>query len=146
MIPESPLLGALRECKVSWFRPAKVRLSENQMSELTDSENGIFFGCWNGYNGPEWGMERYKTISDLENEHGKALHVKVNWNGKTEGIQFENHYMKFIESKTRHYIDGINDLPTEITQEGRCEGTQKNGERCKRYSPCRIKGHSDWWD
>lgn len=143
MIPESPLLGTLKETSFSWFRPAKGNLSDEQMRELTDIENGIGFGCFNGYSQPVWGMRRYKTISDLENEHGKALHVKVNWNGKTEGIQFENHYMKFFESKTRHYIDGINDLPTEITQEGRCKGLQKNGERCKRYSPCRIKGHSD---
>ena len=85
------------------------------------------------------------TLPFLHQHHSttKTKQQERSWNGKTEGIQFENHYMKFFESKTRHYIDGINDLPTEITQEGRCKGLQKNGERCKRYSPCRIKGHSD---
>jgi len=146
MIPESPLLAELRESPISWFRKAIGHLSPDQQEHLADREQGIGLGCWNGYDGPEWGMMRYKTISDLENEHGKALHVKVNWNGKTEGIQFENHYMKFIESKTRKFIDGINDLSIETTQEVRCEGTQKNGERCNRYSPCRIKGHSKRWD
>ena len=137
MIPESPLLAELRESPISWFRKAIGHLTPDQQEHLTDRKNGIGFGCWNGYNGPEWGMMRYKTISDLEKEHGNALHVKVNWNGKVEGIQFENHYAKFMESKTRKFIDGINDLPTEITQEGRCKGLQKNGERCKQYAPCR---------
>ena len=143
MIPENPLLGTLRESPISWFRPAKGVLSDESKIELQDSNKSIYFGCWNGYDGAEWGMMRYKTISDLENEYGKALHVKVNWNGKTEGIQFENHYMKFIESKTRKLIDGINDLSIETTQEGRCEGYNKIGDRCKRYSPCSIKGHRD---
>ena len=137
MIPESPLLAELRESPISWFRKAIGHLTPDQQEHLTDRKNGIGFGCWNGYDGPEWGMMRYKTISDLEKEHGNALHVKVNWNGKVEGIQFQNHYMRFYESKTRKFIDGINDLPTEITQEGRCKGLQKNGERCKQYAPCR---------
>lgn len=141
MIPESPLLDPIRECHVSWFRKAKVYLTDEQKNELRDEENGIFFACWNGHHGPEWGMERYKTISDLEKEHGNALHLKENWNGKTEGIQFENHYLKLFDSETKNSIRGIKDLPTQLTQEGRCEGTQKNGERCKRYSPCSIKGH-----
>ena len=105
-------------------------------------ENSIYFGCWNGYEGPEWGMERYKTLSDLENEHGKALHVKINWNGKTEGIQFENKWFSFNMMKSSEKkIEGINDLPVEATDEGRCKGLKKDGERCKRYSPCSIKGH-----
>jgi len=137
MIPESPFLSHLRTSPYKWFRKAIVMLTPEQREDLTDLENGIGFGCWNGYNGPEWGMVRYKTISDLEDEHGKALHVKVNWNGKVEGIQFENHYAEFMDSKTRNFIDGIKDLPTEITQEGRCKGLQKNGERCKKYAPCR---------
>lgn len=137
MIPESPFLSHLRTSPYMWFRKAIGMLTPEQREDLTDRENGIGFGCWNGYNGPEWGMVRYKTIFDLEDEHGKALHVKVNWNGKVEGIQFENHYAKFMDSKTKNFIEGINDLPTEITQEGRCKGLQKNGERCKKYAPCR---------
>ena len=94
MIPENQLLGSLRESSISWFRPAKVHLTNEQLLELRDEENSIYFGCWNGYDGPEWGMERYKTLSDLENEHGKALHVKINWNGKTEGIMFSTGFFR----------------------------------------------------
>jgi len=142
MIPENSLLGTLRESSLSWFRPANGFLSEEDKIELQDSNNDIYFGCWNGYNGAEWGMQRYKTLSDLENEHGKALHVKINWNGKTEGIQFENKWFSFNGMKSSEKkIKGINELSIETTQEGRCEGHNKNGDRCKRYSPCSIKGH-----
>ena len=142
MIPENPLLGTLRESSLSWFRPAKSLLSDESKSELQDSNNDIYFGCWNGYDGPEWGMKRYKTLSDLENEHGKALHIKIN--GKIEGIQFENKWFSFRGMKSSEKkIKGINELSIEMTQEGRCEGYNKNGDRCKRYSPCSIKGHRD---
>jgi hypothetical protein len=147
MIPENQLLGSLRESSLSWFRPANVHLTNEQLLELRDEEKSIYFGCWNGYNGPEWGMQRYKNLSDLENEHGKALHVKVNWNGTKVGIQFENKWFSFKGMKSSEKkIEGINDLPIETTQEGRCEGAKKDGERCKRYSPCKIKGHSKRWD
>ena len=142
MIPENQLLGSLRESSISWFRPAKVHLTNEQLLELRDEENSIYFGCWNGCTGAEWGMKRYKTLSDLENGHGKALHIKVNWNGKTEGIQFENKWFSFNMMKSSEKkIEGINDLPVEATDEGRCKGLKKDGERCKRYSPCSIKGH-----
>jgi len=144
LIPENQLLGSLRESTISWFRPANVHLTNEQLLELRDEENSIYFGCWNGYDGPEWGMQRYKTISDLENEHGKAVHVKINWNGKTEGIQFDKKFFSFSMMKSSEKkIEGINDLPIETTQEGRCKGIQKNGERCKRYSPCKYKGHKE---
>ena len=144
MIPENPLLGTLRESPISWFRPAKSLLSDESKSELQDSNNDIYFGCWNGCDGPEWGMKRYKTLSDLENEHGKALHIKINWNGKIEGIQFENKWFSFRGMKSSEKkIKGINELSIEMTQEGRCEGYNKNGDRCKLYSPCSIKGHRD---
>ena len=144
MIPENPLLGTLRESSLSWFRPAKGFLSEESKIELQDSNNDTYFGCWNGYNGAEWGMMRYKTLSDLENEHGKALHVKINWNGTKVGIQFENKWFSFRGMKSSEKkIKGINELSIETTQQGRCEGYNKNGDRCKRYSPCSIKGHRD---
>ena len=112
------------------------------MLGLRDEGNSIYFGCWNGYDGPEWGMKRYKTLSDLENEHGKALHVKINWNGKTEGIMFSTGFFSFSMMKSSEKkIEGINNLPIESTNEGRCKGLKKDGERCKRYAPCIIKGH-----
>ena len=34
----------------------------------------------------------------------------------------------------------VGNLVYETTQEGRCEGHNKKGDRCKRYSPCSING------
>jgi hypothetical protein len=145
MIPENLLLGSLGETPISWFREAKGQLSDEQIQELSDSSQGIGFGvCTQDWQECTWGIIRYKTIADLEQEHGTALHVKKNWNGKTEGIQFENHYFQFYESKERHLFEGIKELPIEITEEGRCKGFFKNGGRCTRYAfYCGIKSHME---
>ena len=145
MIPDNPLLGKLEETPISWFRKAKINLEDEQKQKLSDPLQGITFGvCTQSMYECTWGMVRYKKITDLEKEHGRALHVKQNWNGKVEGIQFENHYFKFYESKTKNLIEGTNELPIKITEEGRCKGIQKNGERCKRYLfSCKVKGHGD---
>jgi len=145
MIPENPLLGSLRECPISWFRVAKGQLTAEQIQELSDPTQGIWFGCWNGYDGPEWGMSRDKTIVDLEKEHGKVIHVKKNWNGKTEGIQFENKWFSFNMMKSSEKkIEGINDLPVQTTEDGRCKGFFNHGGRCTHYArSCGIKSHKE---
>ena len=78
LIPESPLLDShLGETSISWFRLAKVRLTDEQKKELSDESRRIGFGvCTQDWNECTWGIVRDKTIADLEREHGKAIHVE----------------------------------------------------------------------
>ena len=82
------------------------------------------------------GMVREKTIADLEVEHGKAIHVEKNWNGKVIGIRFENKDSLFWLDKTRPF--GMVELPEVVNDDERCQGTFKHGGRCTRYNNCTI--------
>ncbi len=138
LIPESPLLDShLGETSVSWFRLAKVRLTDEQKKELSDESRRIRFGvCTQHWNECTWGIVRDKTIADLEREHGKAIHVEINWNGKVEGIQFENNKGLFWLDKTRPF--GMDNLPEVVNEDERCKGTFSHGGRCTRYNTCNL--------
>jgi len=146
MIPEDPRLGELGETSISWFRQSQQHLDEQDKQDLTNLSKGIIFGVCTqeGNRLPTWGMIRYKTIDDLEKQHGKSIHLKKNWNGKSEGIQFENYYLYFYDSKTENQIEGVANLPIHITEENRCNGFFKHGGRCTRYDySCNIKSHKE---
>lgn len=138
LIPESPLLeSSLGETSVSWFRLAKVQLTDEQKKELSDESRRIGFGvCTQSWKTCTWGIVREKTIVDLEQEHGKAIHVEINWNGKIEGIRFENKERLFWLDKTRPF--GMDKLLEVVNEDKRCKGTYSHGGRCTRYNTCNI--------
>lgn len=146
LIPESPLLeSSLGETSVSWFRLAKTKLSSKEIEKLSDSSLRIKFGvCTQSWDSCTWGMVREKTIADLEVEHGKAIHIEKNWNGKVIGIRFENKDSLFWLDKTRPF--GMAELPEVVNDDERCQGTFKHGGRCTRYNTCTIHSQENEMD